>query len=186
MPFEFKRLEIPGLIVVRPVVLEDARGSFKEIYKYSDFFALGIRKPFSQVNGSSSQKHVLRGLHYQKKPFAQAKLIRVVQGEIFDVAVDIRQGSPFFGKAASLILNAAEGEMLFVPEGFAHGFLTLSDQAEVEYLCSDVYSLEQERGVAFNDPALGINWPIKNPILSSKDRTYPALANIDNNFIYEK
>lgn len=186
MPFDFKKLEIPGLVLIRPTVLSDDRGFFKEIYKYSDFFALGLKRPFLQANHSSSKKDVLRGLHYQKKPFAQAKLVRVLKGKIFDVVVDIRQGSPFFGKSASLILEDASNEILFISEGFAHGFLTLSDEAQVEYLCSEVYSSENERGLIYNDPALNINWPLKNPILSKKDSSYPPLKNIDNNFIYEE
>ncbi len=186
MPFQFKKLEIPGLVLIRPDVLRDERGSFKEIYKYSDFFAAGVKKPFLQVNQSYSKKDILRGLHYQKKPFAQAKFIRVLRGKIFDVAVDIRQGSPFFGKSVSLVLDAESEEMLFVPEGFAHGFLTLSDETQVEYLCSDVYSPQNERGLCFNDPALKINWPLKSPVLSEKDRSFPTLKDIDNNFIYEE
>lgn len=186
MPFHFKTLEIPGLVLICPDVLRDERGSFIEIYKQVDFFGAGIKKSFLQVNQSYSKKDVLRGLHYQKKPFAQAKLIRVLKGKIFDVAVDIRGGSPFFGKSVSRILDSATEEMLFVPEGFAHGFLTLSDEAQVEYFCSDIYSLQNERGLAFNDPSLKIQWPVTSPILSKKDSAYPSLKNIDNNFVYEE
>lgn len=186
MPFEFKKLEIPGVVLVRPAFIKDERGFFAEIYKYPDFQALGIQNPFLQMNHSLSAKNVLRGLHYQKDPFAQSKFIRVLQGKIFDVAVDIRRGSPFFGKAITVTLDADKREMLFIPEGFAHGFLTLSDEAEVEYLCSNVYSPQNERGLFFGDPALGIKWPAKDPIVSAKDRTHPFLKDIDNNFVYGK
>lgn len=186
MAFEFKNLEIVDVVLVKPVIAKDERGFFTEIYKYPDFKAFGIESIFCQVNHSLSKKGVLRGLHYQKKPSAQAKLIRVVRGKIFDVAVDIRKGSPSFGKSVGVNLDAEKREMLFIPEGFAHGFLTLSDEAEVEYLCSRVYSPPDERGLFFNDPALGIKWPIQDPILSTKDRIHSFLKDIDNNFVYGK
>ena len=186
MSFEFQPLEIPDLVVLRPKVFNDERGFFKEIYKFSEFFAAGIRKPFLQANHSLSKRNTLRGLHYQKKPFAQAKLVRVLRGEIFDVAVDIRKGSLFYGKYFSLTLSAESHQMLFIPEGFAHGFLTISEEAEVEYLCSEVYSPEHERGIVFNDPILNIPWPLTTPVVSKKDSLYPSLERVDNNFIYEK
>jgi len=186
MPFEFQELDIPDVLLLHPKVFVDERGFFKEVYKSSDFFAAGIRKPFCQINHSLSKENTLRGLHYQKKPFAQAKLVRVLKGEIFDVAVDIRQGSPFYGKHVSVTLSAENHKMLFIPVGFAHGFLTLSAEAEVEYLSSDVYAPEHERGIVYNDPALNISWPLKNPVVSKKDSNSPILQQADNNFVYEK
>jgi len=186
MPFDFHALEIPDVRLITPKVFTDERGFFKEVYKFSDFFAAGIRTPFLQVNHSLSHENTLRGLHYQKKPLAQAKLVRVLKGEIFDVAVDIRRGSPFYGKHVSVRLSAENHQMLFIPIGFAHGFLTLSKEAEVEYLSSDAYSLENERGILYSDPALNINWPLKNPFVSPRDGLYPRLADADHNFVYEK
>ncbi len=186
MPFDFQSFDIPGLLLVTPRVYSDDRGFFKEIYKFSEFFAAGIQKPFVQANHSLSKKNTLRGLHYQKKPFAQAKLVRVLRGEIFDVAVDIRRGSPFYGKYVSVSLSADRAKMFFIPEGFAHGFLTLSEEAEVEYLCSEVYSPQHEQGIMFNDPTLNISWPLKTPILSKKDSLYPAFKHADNHFIFAK
>jgi dTDP-4-dehydrorhamnose 3,5-epimerase len=185
MPCECQALEIPGLLLLKPKVFSDERGFFKEIFHFSEFFAMGIRKPFLQANHSLSKKNTLRGLHYQQSPFAQAKLVRVLKGEIFDVVVDLRKNSPFYAKHFSLVLRADEHQMLFIPEGFAHGFLTLSDEAEVEYFCSQVYSPIHERGIIFNDAVLGIKWPTTNPILSKKDSIYPALKNAEHHFVYE-
>lgn len=185
MPFECHQLNIPGPVLIKPSVFHDERGFFKEIFKLPDFFALGMRKPLAQINRSYSKKGVLRGLHYQKRPFAQAKLIQVLQGKIFDVAVDIRQGSPCYGHWAGVTLEAQDHQMIFIPEGFAHGFLTLSQEAQIEYYCSDIYSPAHERGLAYDDPAVKIAWPQKDPILSPKDSQYPLLKDIDNNFIYE-
>ena len=186
MPFNVQSLEIPGLLLLTPKIFNDERGFFKETYKFSEFFGFGIRQPFLQANHSLSKKNTLRGLHYQQRPFAQAKLVRVLRGSIFDVALDIRQGSPFYGKHVSVSLSAENHQMLFVPEGFAHGFLATSDEAEVEYFCSAIYSPQHERGILFNDPALAIAWPTTSPILSPKDKLYPTLKNADNNFVYQK
>jgi dTDP-4-dehydrorhamnose 3,5-epimerase len=186
MSFEFQQLAIPDLLLVRPKVFTDERGFFKEIYQFSEFFAAGMRRPFLQANHSLSKKNILRGLHYQKRPFAQAKLVRVLRGEIFDVAVDLRKNSPWYAQHVTLTLKADDHQMFFIPEGFAHGFLTMSEEAEVEYFCSDIYSPENERGIVFNDPSLGIAWPLKNPIVSKKDSLYPHLASADHHFIYEK
>ena len=186
MAFTFKHLEIPGLILVKPRVFKDRRGFFAEVYKWPDFKKAGIHVQFVQVNCSQSQKNVLRGLHYQKRPVAQAKLVRVLSGEIFDVAVDIRKGSPFFGKWVGFSLSSAEMNMAYVPKGFAHGFCVLSKTAEIEYYSSDVYSPQHERGIIWNDPALKIRWPSKSPVLSKKDSVLPSLELADNNFIYEE
>ncbi len=186
MSFKFKRLEIPDVVLVEPKKIGDARGFFVEVYKSSDFNSFGIDKQIVQINYSKSQKSVLRGLHYQKEPCAQAKLVRVVQGEIFDVVVDIRKGSPSYGKWVGVNLDSDSMNMLYVPEGFAHGFLTLSDEAEIEYYCSSVYSPENERGIIYNDSTLNISWPEENLLLSKKDLENPQLDKSDNDFIYEK
>jgi len=186
MAFTFKRLSNPDLVLIEPKIYGDTRGFFAEIYRTSDFAAQGITKPFVQMNHSKSGRGVLRGLHYQKNPAAQAKLVRVLSGEVFDVAVDIRKGSPFYGRWEGTRLDAVRRQILYVPEGFAHGFLVLSDSAEVEYFCTALYSPEQERGIHYTDPALGIAWPGKDLLVSEKDARNSVLALADNNFIYEK
>ncbi|MFO0792870.1 MAG: dTDP-4-dehydrorhamnose 3,5-epimerase [Candidatus Brocadiaceae bacterium] len=186
MPFTFKKLEIPDVLLIEPKVFPDKRGFFAEIYKYADFFQSGITKQIVQINYSKSEKNVLRGLHYQKNPSAQGKLVRVISGEIFDIAVDIRYSSPHYGKWVGVTLSAENMKMLYIPEGFAHGFCVTSDQAEITYHCTNVYSPEHERGILWNDPELNIQWPIKNPIVSEKDIRSPLLMYADNNFVYEK
>lgn len=186
MAFKFRKLDIPELLLITPDIFSDARGSFIEVFKQPDFARLGMDISFRQVNYSSSAKGVLRGLHYQNPPFAQSKLIRVISGEIFDVAVDIRRGSPRYGKWAGVRLEASGAQSLFIPEGFAHGFCVLSDTAEVEYFAGAVYSPQHERGIIYNDPSLGIRWPVASPILSEKDAGSPLLANAENGFVLNK
>jgi dTDP-4-dehydrorhamnose 3,5-epimerase len=178
MPFEFERLEIPEVIVVRPKVFEDNRGFFMETYKREDFEKVGIKTEFIQENHSKSFYGVLRGLHFQKEPFSQAKLVRCIRGVIFDVAVDIRKNSPTFGKYVSVILSEFNKEMLFIPRGFAHGFEVLSEVAEVVYIVDNLYAPQSEGGIIWNDETLKINWPIKNPILSEKDKKWPSLKEL--------
>ena len=184
MPFDFKSLEIPEVVLVEPKAFEDERGFFMETYKMPDFVAAGIEGNFVQDNHSRSTKGVLRGLHYQNPPFAQGKLGRVVRGEIFDVAVDIRKGSPTYGKWVSAILSEENKDMLYVPEGFAHGFCTLSEIAEVIYKTTNIYSAESEAGIVWNDEDLNIKWPVKKPILSEKDEKLPTLKGADIRFYY--
>jgi dTDP-4-dehydrorhamnose 3,5-epimerase len=184
MSFHFTKLENPDVIHIKSDIYGDARGYFTETYKYPEFKANGIERKFLQVNHSKSSKGILRGLHYQKDPMAQGKLVTVIEGEIFDVAVDLRVGSPHYGKWVSQILDAGKKNMLYVPEGFAHGFCSLSENTQVIYYCTQVYSPEHERGIIWNDPHLGISWPIKDPILSDKDKVFPELDRIDNNFKY--
>ena len=184
MPFTFKRLEIPDVILIEPRVFQDVRGFFMETYKYSDFAAFGIAERFVQDNHSRSVKGVLRGLHYQNPPHAQGKLIRVVVGEVFDVAVDIRKGSPTYGKWVGVKLSAENRRMLYIPPGFAHGFCVLSDVAEVVYKVTAEYAPECEAGIIWNDPGIGIEWPIKHPIISSKDAQWPTLREAVNGFNY--
>ncbi|MDH3203052.1 MAG: dTDP-4-dehydrorhamnose 3,5-epimerase [Nitrosopumilus sp.] len=185
MPFKFKKLEIPEVILVEAKSFPDERGIFLEGFKESDFLANGINTKFVQDNISHSFKDVLRGLHYQKNPKAQAKLVTAITGEIVDIAVDIRQGSPTFGKWVSEILSDKNHKSLYIPEGFAHGFCVISNEADVIYKVNKEYSSENERGIIWNDPFLAIEWPIDNPILAKKDLELPSLNNIDNNFSYK-
>jgi dTDP-4-dehydrorhamnose 3,5-epimerase len=159
----------PEIFVIEPRVFEDARGLFFEAYNESTLASLGIRDRFVQDNQSLSRKNVLRGLHYQiRRP--QGKIIRVLRGEIFDAAVDCRRGSAHFGKAMTVNLSADNRKMLWIPAGFAHGFLVLSEVAEVLYKTTDFYAPKHERTLLWNDTALGIQWPCEHPILSEKDR----------------
>ncbi len=169
--------QIPGVVLIEPDVYEDARGFFFESYRKDIFQKQGISVDFVQDNHSASAKSVLRGLHYQMAPKEQAKLVHVVRGEVFDVAVDIRPGSKTFGRHVSQVLSAENRKMLFIPPGFAHGYLTLSDRAEFLYKVSEPYSPSHERGIRWNDPALGIAWPkLDCPYLfSDKDKKLPCL-----------
>lgn len=184
MPFHFFPLAIPEVILVEPQRFGDQRGFFMETYQYDTFAANGITPRFVQDNYSRSARGVLRGLHYQLDPFAQGKLLLVVAGEIFDVAVDIRRGSPTFGQWVGEILSAENGRMLYVPPGFAHGFCVLSETADLTYKATDIYQPESEGGIIWNDPHIGIEWPITNPTLSGKDLKLPALADAANNYVY--
>ncbi|MCD6454981.1 MAG: dTDP-4-dehydrorhamnose 3,5-epimerase [Candidatus Aminicenantes bacterium] len=176
--FKFKRLEIPDVILIEPTVFEDQRGFFLESYNLKEFEAFGINVNFVQDNHSRSKKGVIRGLHFQKGKMAQAKLVRVVKGEIFDVAVDIRKGSSYYGKWVAVTLSENNKRMLFIPEGFAHGFCVLSEEADVLYKASNFYSPEHEGGIRWDDPDLAIPWPVDNPIVSLKDRNLPFLSKI--------
>lgn len=175
MKFTFRKTKIPGLIVVKPEVGCDARGTFSENYKASDFRKAGIKDVFVQENRSISHKGVLRGLHYQRAPHAQARLVRCGRGRIFEAAVDLRPGSRTFGKNFTIELSDANGLMLYMPAGFAHGFYILTDGAEVMYKCSKEYAPCHDTGLRWNDPALKIKWPVKNPKLSAKDCSLPFL-----------
>jgi dTDP-4-dehydrorhamnose 3,5-epimerase len=173
--FTFLPLDIPDVILIEPQVFADERGFFTETYKFSEFSAHGIQDRFLQDNYSRSSRGVLRGLHYQRPPKAQSKLVRVVQGEVFDVAVDIRMGSPTFGKWVGMILSSENQKMLYLPRGFAHGFCVLSETADLTYKVDREYSPEHEAGIAWDDPEIAICWPMTHPILSRRDRTYPGL-----------
>lgn len=166
---------LPGVIVFQPKVFADERGFFLESYHQQRYQEAGLPKVFVQDNHSCSTQHVLRGLHYQLR-FPQGKLVRVIRGEVFDVAVDIRQGSPTFGQWHGEILSAENHRQMYIPEGFAHGFLVLSDQAEFLYKCTDYYHAEDDHGISWQDPTLNITWPITTPILSVKDASLPYLA----------
>jgi dTDP-4-dehydrorhamnose 3,5-epimerase len=169
--------KLPGLAIIETASFLDERGSFGEIYNAKTFASLGIPGVFVQYNHSRSRRHVLRGLHYQL-PHAQAKLVYVVYGSIWDVAVDLRVGSPTFRQWMGLELSEENRKMLFLPEGFAHGFCVTSDRADVMYACTDFYSPPDERGVRWDDPEIGITWPCDSPIVSKKDLSLPFLRDI--------
>jgi dTDP-4-dehydrorhamnose 3,5-epimerase len=175
----FQRFEsaIPGVIVIEPQVFRDARGFFLETYHHAQFTNLGVSEPFVQDNHSCSRRGTLRGLHYQLR-HPQAKLCRVIRGEVLDVAVDIRRGSPTFGKWAGATLSADNMCQIYIPRGFAHGFAVLSEVAEFLYKCSDFYDPASEHGVHWSDPQLAIDWGIADPIVSAKDARYPCLAEL--------
>lgn len=179
MPFEFKKTKIEDVIVVSPKVFGDNRGFFLESYKKSEFVNNRITIDFVQDNHSKSTKGVLRGLHYQTSPKAQAKLVRCTKGKIFDVAVDIRKSSPTFGKWVGEILSEENKKMLFIPAGFAHGFVVLSEEAELLYKASDEYSPQNDKGIKWNDPDININWGIDfTPLVSEKDNNQPFLKDV--------
>ncbi|MCR4663289.1 MAG: dTDP-4-dehydrorhamnose 3,5-epimerase [Endomicrobiaceae bacterium] len=182
MPFKFYNLAIKDVVLIETVKFKDDRGFFEEVFKIPDFSNLGITLNIKQINFSHSTKGVLRGLHYQLAPFAQAKLVRVIHGKIFDVAVDLRVGSPTFGKWVGEVLSPEGKNMLFIPEGFAHGFEVLSDEVDFEYYCSNIYSPEHERGIIYNDSLLNIGWHTLNPKLSKKDLVYPTFEFAEHNF----
>ena len=161
--------DIEGPKIIEPTVFKDNRGYFKEVYQEKDFIKFGIKDKFVQDNLSFSKKNILRGLHFQQKK-AQAKLIQVIYGEIFDVAVDVRKDSKNFGKWVGAYLNDKNHRQFFIPEGFAHGYCVTSDAAYVYYKCSDFYCPDDEKGLMFNDKSINIKWPVLSPILSDKDK----------------
>lgn len=185
MPFRFEQLEIPEVILVEAKAFEDYRGFFLETYKRSDFEANGIPELFVQDNHSYSVCGVIRGLHFQMHPNAQGKLVSVFNGAIFDVAVDIRKGSPTCGRWVGVTLMAKEHRMLYVPPGFAHGFCVISAEADVVYKVTKEYAPGYERGILWNDPALRIPWPVQVPLLSQQDACLPPLKATNHNFVYE-
>ncbi|MFH1654831.1 MAG: dTDP-4-dehydrorhamnose 3,5-epimerase [Pseudomonadota bacterium] len=185
MSFIFQKLAIPEVVLIKPKILRDKRGFFIETYKELDFTNAGVNIRFLQDNHSSSSKNTLRGLHYQKNPSAQGKLIRCVRGEIYDVAVDIRKGSPTYGKWIFADLSEENAHMLYIPPGFAHGFFAKCDMTEIVYKCSAEYDSKNDKGIIWNDPIININWPTLSPILSDKDKGNPTLECADNNFEYK-
>jgi dTDP-4-dehydrorhamnose 3,5-epimerase len=173
---------IEGLLVMTPTIFKDKRGYFFENFRMSWLEERGIFTRFVQDNESKSDKNVLRGLHMQAPPHGQAKLLRVVNGSIWDVAVDLRKDSPTYGRYFGLELNEENKTMLYIPEGFAHGFCCLQDHTIVQYKCSNYYNKASEMGVIWNDPTININWPISNPIISAKDIVLPTLNDFDSPF----
>lgn len=178
--FNFIQTEIEGLVVIEAKIFDDSRGYFMETYNYEDFQNAGLEMNFVQDNQSKSRKGVLRGLHFQKT-YPQGKLVRVISGEVFDVAVDLRKGSPTYKRWYGVILSAENKKQFYVPEGFAHGFLVLSDEVEFVYKCTDFYHPEDEGGIIWNDPEIGIEWPVERIdqiLLSEKDKSLKSLSDI--------
>ena len=178
--FSVETCEIEGLKVITPSAFGDARGYFMESYQANDFKEMGIDTVFVQDNQSSSTKGVLRGMHYQIN-FPQDKLVRVISGEVYDAVVDLRKGSPTYGKSFGVVLSAENRKQLFIPKGFAHGFLVLSDTAEFFYKVSDFYHPNDEGGLVWNDPEVGIDWPVKDEALLNiieRDRNWPKLSEL--------
>jgi len=185
--FKFSKAPIPGILVIEPKVFADDRGFFMEFYNQDGFAENGFTETFIQDNHSRSKKGVVRGLHYQIHPAPMGKLVKVVSGKIFDVGVDIRKGSPTFGKWYGEILSGENHKMLYFPPGFAHGFLALEDGTEVIYKCTGLFSAENERAILWNDPDIGIKWPldqVDKVIVSERDQKHPGLKNAETNFTF--
>jgi dTDP-4-dehydrorhamnose 3,5-epimerase len=181
---EIGTFSIPGLITLKPAVFGDDRGSFQESYNKKRFAEYGITDDFVQDNQSVSKANVLRGLHFQAPPFAQAKLVRVTRGAALDVAVDIRKGSPTYGKYEAVLLTAENNVLFYIPAGFAHGFVALEDHTIFQYKCSAYYDKASEGSLLWNDPQLAINWNVTNPLLSPKDLEGQSFASFNSPFIF--
>jgi dTDP-4-dehydrorhamnose 3,5-epimerase len=185
--FKFSTTPISGILLIEPKAFTDDRGFFMEFYNRDEFARNGFTEPFIQDNHSRSKKGVVRGLHYQIYPFPMGKLVKCVRGKIFDVGVDIRKGSPTWGKWYGDVLSGDNHKMLYFPPGFAHGFLALEDNTEVIYACTGVYSAENERAILWNDPAVGIKWPVDQVgkvIVSERDQKHPGLKDCETNFTF--
>lgn len=175
--------ELDGVLIIEPKVFGDNRGWFMETYSRRDFEDAGITAEFVQDNRSfSSKKGIIRGLHFQRNPMCQAKLLTCLKGEILDVAVDLRKDSPTYKKWISVKLTAENKKQIFIPKGFAHGFLTLTDDVEIMYKCDELYSPECDGGIRFDDPEIGVEWGVENPLLSEKDKNAPYLKDIKLDF----
>ncbi len=184
MEFQIIKTPIAGLLIVEPKLFADPRGYFMETYRQRDFAALGISVDFVQDNQSKSRAGTLRGLHFQREN-PQAKLVRVLAGKVFDVGVDLRKNSPSFGQWFGVVLDAEQKRQFFLPAGFAHGFLAMTEGAEFCYKCSDYYRADDEGGLAWDDPDIGIDWPLEGlgePSLSDKDRAWPRLKDLNFSF----
>lgn len=180
--FKFSETNIKDVFIIEPQIFGDERGYFMETFKDSDFKEAGLNYHFVQDNQSKSRKGVLRGLHYQLH-YPQAKLVRVISGEVFDVAVDLRKNSPTYGKWVGVVLSAENKKMFMIPRGFAHGFVVLSETAEFVYKCDELYHPEDEGGIMWNDPEIGIEWPYQGePLLSEKDKKHPSLKESNISF----
>ena len=184
-----KRIEtkLPGVYIIEPQVFGDHRGYFMETYSTKAFADIGIDTVFVQDNQSyTAQKGTLRGIHFQNSPMAQAKLVRVTRGAVLDVAVDLRKGSPTYKQWISVEISSENKRMLYIPRGFGHGFVTLTDDVEFCYKVDNLYSKECDRGIRFNDPEIGVDWGVTNPVLSQKDTISPMLEESDCNFVFEE
>jgi len=179
---EIIKSEIPDVLIIKPDIFQDERGYFFESYNETKFREYGIAAHFVQDNESKSQKGVLRGLHFQRPPYAQGKLVRVMKGSVLDVAVDLRHNSPWFGKSVSIVLSESNKWMYWIPEGFAHGFLTLEDNTVFFYKCTHLYQKSAEGSIRWNDPDLNIDWGSANPVLSEKDLNAPFLKDFERTF----
>lgn len=182
----FSETDIPGLLIFEPKIFGDSRGYFFESYNEKNFMQRGVSENFVQDNESSSAYGVIRGLHYQAPPYEQAKLMRVIEGRILDVVVDIRKGSPTYGKTYAVELSGENKKQLFIPVGFAHGFSVLSEKAVVLYKCNNFYNKESESGIRYDDPQLNIDWKIPDgkAIVSDKDKILPLFADNESNFVF--
>lgn len=181
MPFSFEKTHIESVLLVKPKLFSDSRGYFFETFKDSDFVKNGIETIFNQDNQSFSKKGVIRGIHFQKNPKPQGKLVRCLRGKIFDVAVDLRKDSPTFKKWVGFELSQENKHMLWIPEGFGHGFSVLSDEAEIAYKCTNEYDPSLDSGIRYDDPELGIDWHVKEPLISDKDKVLPFLKDTLSN-----
>lgn len=184
MSLTFIKTDIEGIWFIEPAIYGDHRGHFLEAYRQESFREKGLIFNYVQDNISTSKIGTVRGLHYQKAPYAQAKLVMAISGTILDVAVDIRKNSPTFGKHVSTILHQENRKMMYVPPGFAHGFSVLSEQATVFYKCNTYYDKNSERGVKWNDPELGIDWQVAEPIISEKDQKLPGLMELESGELF--
>ena len=183
MSISVRETGLAGVLEIQPQMHGDERGSFCEVWNADDFARHGIRTQFVQDNHSvSRQRWVMRGLHYQLRPYAQAKLVRVVRGSIFDVAADIHPASPTFGRWVGCTLDSEQRTLFWIPEGFAHGYVVLSETADVAYKVTAEYAAHLDRGVLWSDPAIGIDWPVRDPIVSEKDRAQPTLDAVEKAF----
>lgn len=183
MSFRFTELELPGLILVEGARHADSRGFFAEAFRESAFRAGGVVARFVQDNHARSTRGVLRGMHFQLPPMPQGKLMRVVEGEVFDVAVDLRRGSPGYGRWAGVHLSGDDDRLLWIPPGFAHGYQVLSDSADLTYKVTAEYDGRLDRGIRWDDPDIGVVWPMSEPRLSPKDLALPSLAEVENPFV---
>jgi len=181
-----KKTSLPGLLIIKPDVFRDERGLFFESYHQKKYRDIGLPPKFVQDNQSRSKKNTIRGLHYQIGAYAQGKLIQVIRGKIRDVAVDIRFGSPTFGKHEAVELSSQNFFQLWIPEGFAHGFSALAPDTTVQYKCTSFYSPRHEKGILYNDPDLNIDWKVQDPLVSEKDLRNPLFKNISHDFTYKK
>ncbi|MFO8055608.1 MAG: dTDP-4-dehydrorhamnose 3,5-epimerase [Bacteroidales bacterium] len=181
---EIKETNIPDLFVVEPRIFKDERGYFFESYNRKKLKKAGLNVNFVQDNESKSQEGVLRGLHFQKPPFGQGKLVRVIKGRVLDVAVDIRKGSPTYGRYHAVEISEENKKMFWIPEGFAHGFVTLEEDTIFFYKCTQYYNKESEGSILWNDPDLCIDWKRKDPVLSEKDKNAPGFSIFDSPFVY--
>ena len=177
MTFKVEKSDLEGVLLITPEVHVDSRGKFFESFQKERYQEIGIKEELVQDNQSVSQKNTIRGLHYRVEP-EQSKLVRVIRGEVFDVVVDIRKNSPTFGQWRGYTLSETNYLQIYIPAGFAHGFCVLSETADFLYKVSEYYSAEKERGIIWNDPEIGVEWPTSNPILSKKDKTNPALKDL--------